>query len=39
MAAESKPGRFVCVCVHARVLNKQTMEQQLQQIVSGANLL
>lgn len=32
-------GACVCVCVRARVLNKQTMEQQLQQIVSGANLL
>lgn len=29
----------VCVCLLARVLNKQTMQQQLQQIVSGANLL
>lgn len=41
MAAESQLVRSerVCVCVRARVLNKQTMEQQLQQIVSGANLL
>lgn len=29
----------LCVCLLVRVLNKQTMQQQLQQIVSGANLL
>lgn len=34
MAAESQ---LVCMCLC--VLNKQMMEQQLQQIVNGANLL